>query len=145
MNPADYNILLVDDEQDILEFVGYNLQKEGYNVAKASSGVEAIAKAKKVVPHLILLDVMMPEMDGIDVVKAVKHVRPDIDVIMITGYATIESAVDAMKYGAMDYVQKPFTADELIAFASQALIRRQARIEKERRRRFFVVHIIFDK
>jgi glycine cleavage system H lipoate-binding protein len=81
----------------------------------------------------------MPEMDGIEVTKAAKHLRPDIDVIVITGYATIESAVETMKYGAMDYVQKPFTEDELVAFVNKSLIRRQDRIEKTTKP---VVHLI---
>jgi len=73
----------------------------------------------------------MPGMDGLDVTKAVKHIRPDIDVIMITGYATIQSAVDAMKYGALDHVEKPFTVDELTAFVNKSLIRRLDRIEQQ--------------
>ena len=73
----------------------------------------------------------MPEMDGLEVTKAVKHLRPDIDVIVITGYASIETAVETMKYGAMDYVQKPFTEDELIAFFNKSLIRRKDRIERQ--------------
>lgn len=81
----------------------------------------------------------MPDMDGIEVTKAVKHLRPDVDVIVITGYATIESAVETMKFGAMDYVQKPFTEDELVAFVNKALIRRQDRIERTTKPR---VHLI---
>lgn len=73
----------------------------------------------------------MPEMDGLEVTKAVKHLRPDIDVIVITGYASIETAVETMKFGAMDYVQKPFTEDELIAFFNKSLIKRRDRIERE--------------
>ena len=69
-------------------------------------------------------------MDGLEVVKAVKHMRPDIDVVIITGFATVETAVECMKYGAMDYVQKPFTEDELLAFVKKSLIRRQDRIQK---------------
>jgi glycine cleavage system H lipoate-binding protein len=72
----------------------------------------------------------MPAMDGVDVVKAVKHMRPDIDVIVITGFATVETAVECMKFGATDYVQKPFTEDELLAFVKKTLIRRQDRIAK---------------
>jgi glycine cleavage system H lipoate-binding protein len=75
----------------------------------------------------------MPEMDGIEVVKAAKHLRPDLDILMITGYATIESAVEAMKHGATDYVQKPFTADELVAFVDQTLIRRDDRLQRAMR------------
>ena len=73
----------------------------------------------------------MPGMDGLDVTKGSKHLRPDIDVAIITGYATIESAVDAMKFGAIDYVQKPFTEDELVDFADQLVVRRQDRIERQ--------------
>ena len=73
----------------------------------------------------------MPEMDGLEVTKAVKHLRPDIDVIVITGYASIDTAVETMKYGAMDYVQKPFTEDELTEFFNKSLIRRKDRIERQ--------------
>jgi len=73
----------------------------------------------------------MPGMDGVDLTKAVKHLRPDIDVVMITGYATVESAVETMRFGALDYVQKPFTADELADFTKKCLIRRQDRLEQQ--------------
>jgi glycine cleavage system H lipoate-binding protein len=81
----------------------------------------------------VFTDLKMPGMDGIEVVKGVKHLRPDVDVVVITGYATIESAVQTMQDGAVDYVQKPFTADELVSFARRLLLRRQARIEAQRR------------
>src|SRR3990172_5531906 len=74
----------------------------------------------------------MPGMEGLEVVKAVKHLRPDVDVAVITGYATIESAVETMKHGAVEYVQKPFTEDELTDFARKLLIKRQARLEAHR-------------
>jgi glycine cleavage system H lipoate-binding protein len=70
-------------------------------------------------------------MDGVEVTKAVKHLRPDVDVVLITGYASIESAVETMKHGAMDYVEKPFTADELTELTNKLVIRRQARLEAE--------------
>ena len=72
----------------------------------------------------------MPEMDGLEVTKSVKHLRPDIDVVIITGFATVETAVDCMKFGAMDYVQKPFTEDELLEFVKKLLIKREDRISK---------------
>ena len=71
----------------------------------------------------------MPEMDGVEVTKSVKYLRPDIDVIIITGYATVETAVECMKIGAMDYVQKPFTEDELLDFAKKSLIKRQEKFK----------------
>jgi glycine cleavage system H lipoate-binding protein len=78
-------------------------------------------------------------MGGVEVVKGVKHLRPDIDVAVITGYATIESAVETMRDGAADYVQKPFTAAELVAFVRQLLVKRQARLEAQRLPRVRVV------
>ena len=71
----------------------------------------------------------MPDMDGVEVVKAVKHLRPDVDMVVITGYGTIETAVETMQYGACEYVQKPFTADELAEFVNKLLVKRQARLE----------------
>jgi glycine cleavage system H lipoate-binding protein len=81
----------------------------------------------------VFTDLKMPNMDGTEVVKAVRHLRPDVDVAVITGFGTIESAVATMQYGALDYVQKPFTEDELVAFANRLLLRRQDRLEAQRR------------
>jgi len=72
MKKRDIKILLVDDEPDILEIVGYNLSSEGYQVLTAKNGIDAIAKAKKELPHLIILDVMMPEMDGIEACEKIR-------------------------------------------------------------------------
>lgn len=132
-------ILAVDDEPVILESFRKILVLAGFNVDTVESGKEALGLIRKNEYDFVFTDLKMPEMDGLDVVKAVKHVRPDIDVVMITGYATIDTAVDAMKYGAMDYVQKPFTADELVDFANKLLIRRQDRIEKERKPKLHLV------
>jgi len=74
MENSEYKILLVDDEPDILEFLGYNLTKEGYTIYKASNGKEALKLAPEVKPHLIILDVMMPEMDGIETCKEMKQI-----------------------------------------------------------------------
>jgi glycine cleavage system H lipoate-binding protein len=83
----------------------------------------------------------MPEMDGIEVTKTVKYLRPDIDVVIITGYATVETAVDCMKLGAMDYVQKPFTEDELLDFVQKSLLKRQDRIQKQLKPRVLITHL----
>jgi CheY-like chemotaxis protein len=124
-------ILAVDDEAIVLDSFRKILVLEGYSIDTVETGKEALGLIQKNDYDFVFTDLKMPEMDGLDVVKAVKHLRPDIDVIMITGYATIESAVDSMKYGAMDYVQKPFTEEELINFTNKSLIRRMARIEKQ--------------
>jgi glycine cleavage system H lipoate-binding protein len=78
-------------------------------------------------------------MNGVEVTKAVRHLRPDIDVVVITGYGTIETAVETVQYGAMDYVEKPFTEDELLGFAKTALIKRRDRLEKQARHKIRLV------
>ena len=77
----------------------------------------------------VFTDLKMPIMDGVEVVKAVKHLRPDVDMVVITGYGTIETAVETMQSGACEYVQKPFSADELAAFVNKLLVKRQARLQ----------------
>ncbi len=124
-------ILCVDDEEVILDSFRKILVLDGYSVDTVSSGNEALGLIQMHHYDFVFTDLKMPGMDGIEVTKAVKHMRPDIDVIIITGYATIESAVETMKYGAMDYVQKPFTEDELLDFTKKCLIRRKERIIKE--------------
>ena len=123
-------ILAVDDEEVVLDSFRKILVMAGYSIETVESGPEALGLVKKNDYDFVFTDLKMPDMDGIEVTKAVKHLRPDIDVIVITGYATIESAVETMKYGAMDYVQKPFTEDELADFVNKSLIRRQDRLEK---------------
>ena len=123
-------ILAVDDEEIVLDSFRRILVLAGYSIDTVEKGPEALGLVQKNNYDFVFTDLKMPEMDGIEVTKAAKHLRPDIDVIVITGYATIESAVETMKYGAMDYVQKPFTEDELVAFVNKSLIRRQDRIEK---------------
>lgn len=124
-------ILAVDDEEVILDSFRKILVIDGYSVDTVETGQEALGLIQKHHYDFVFTDLKMPEMDGIDVCKGVKYMRPDIDVIIITGYATIESAVETMKFGAMDYVQKPFTEDELLEMAKKFVIRRQDKICKE--------------
>ena len=121
-------ILAVDDEPVVLDSFRKILVLAGYSVDTVETGPEALALVRRHDYEFVFADLKMPGMDGLDVTKAVRHLRPDIDVAIITGYATVESAVAAMKYGAMDYVQKPFTEDELVSFADQLLIRREDRL-----------------
>jgi CheY-like chemotaxis protein len=124
-------ILAVDDEAIVLDSFRKILVLDGYSVFTVETGQEALGLIQKHDYDFVFTDLKMPGLDGLEVTKAVKHLRPDIDVIMITGYATIESAVEAMKFGALDYVEKPFTEDELTAFVNKSLIRRQERIEQQ--------------
>jgi CheY-like chemotaxis protein len=123
-------ILAVDDEAVILDSFRKILVLAGYSVDTVETGQEALGLVRKNDYDFVFTDLKMPGMDGLDVTKAVKHLRPDIDVAIITGYATIETAVSGMKYGAADYVEKPFTEDELVEFANRLLIRRQDRAER---------------
>ena len=124
-------ILAVDDEAIILDSFRKILVVAGYSIDTVEKGREALGLIRNRDYDFVFTDLKMPEMDGLEVTKAVKHLRPDIDVIVITGYASIETAVETMKYGAMDYVQKPFTEDELIEFFNKCLIRRNDRIERQ--------------
>jgi CheY-like chemotaxis protein len=125
--------LAVDDEAIILDSFRKILVVAGYSIDTVEKGREALGLILKRDYDFVFTDLKMPEMDGLEVTKAVKHLRPDIDVIVITGYASIETAVETMKYGAMDYVQKPFTEDELINFFNKSLIKRRDRLERQMR------------
>jgi FixJ family two-component response regulator/glycine cleavage system H lipoate-binding protein len=124
-------ILAVDDEAVILDSFRKILVVAGYTIETVQSGREALGLVQKNRYDFVFTDLKMPEMDGLDVVKGVKHFSPETDVIVITGFATIETAVDAMKFGALDYVQKPFTEDELVEFTKKCLIRRKDRQGKQ--------------
>ncbi|UAB76170.1 response regulator transcription factor [Mesoflavibacter sp. SCSIO 43206] len=125
MNKKDIKILLVDDEPDILEIVGYNLSAEGYQVITADNGVKAVKKAKKEKPHLIILDVMMPEMDGIEACEAIRKV-PELSstiITFLTARGEDYSQVAGFDAGADDYITKPIKPKVLISKV-KALLRR---------------------
>jgi CheY-like chemotaxis protein/glycine cleavage system H lipoate-binding protein len=132
-------ILAVDDEQVVLDSFRKMLVLGGYSIDTVESGAEAVGLIRKRDYDFVFTDLKMPGMDGVEVTRTVRHLRPDIDVIVITGYATIETAVETVRYGAMDYVQKPFTEDELLAFVKNAVIRRQDRLEREARHKIRLV------
>ncbi len=125
-------ILAVDDEPVVLDSFRKILVLAGFDVDTVESGPEALGLVQRRDYDFVFTDLKMPGMDGAEVVKAVHHLRPDVDVAVITGYGTIESAVDTMQHGAVDYVQKPFTEDELVEFAKKLLVRRQARLDAQR-------------
>jgi CheY-like chemotaxis protein/glycine cleavage system H lipoate-binding protein len=134
-------ILCVDDEPVILDSFRKILVLDGYAVDTVENGKEAVGLIQSHHYDFVFTDLKMPEMDGVEVTKAVKHLRPDIDVVIITGFATVETAVECMKYGAMDYVQKPFTDDELLAFVKKLVIKRQDRIQKQLRPKVHITHL----
>jgi len=118
-------ILLVDDEPDILEFLSYNLKKEGYSVFTASNGEKALDKAKEIIPHLILLDVMMPKMDGITTCEELRKI-PELKnsvIAFLTARSEDYSEIAGFQIGADDYIAKPIRPKVLIA-RIQALLKR---------------------
>jgi two-component system, OmpR family, alkaline phosphatase synthesis response regulator PhoP len=120
-----YKILLVDDEADILEFLGYNLRKEGYDVYTSSNGKDGLAKAIEIIPQLIVLDVMMPEMDGIETCREIRLV-PELKnsiVIFLTARGEDYSQIAGFEAGADDYVTKPVKPRVLVSRV-KALLRR---------------------
>lgn len=131
VNEPKARVLAVDDEAIILDSFRKIIVAEGYSIDTVEKGQEALGLVLKNEYDFVFTDLKMPEMDGLEVTKAVKHLRPDIDVIVITGYASLETAIETMKFGAMDYVQKPFTEDELIEFLNKSLIKRKDRIERQ--------------
>ena len=122
---TQHKILLVDDEPDILEFVGYNLRKEGYSVETASNGKDAIVKAKQFAPNLILLDVMMPEMDGIETCEQIRNLPETAHVLIafLTARSEDYSQLAGFEAGADDYISKPIKIKVLIS-RIKALLRR---------------------
>jgi len=129
---ARARILAVDDEAVILDSFRKILVLAGFSVDTVERGDEALSLLRARDYDFLFTDLKMPEMDGIAVVKAARHLRPDMDVVVITGYGTIESAVETMQFGAVDYVQKPFTEEELVAIVNRLSIKRQARLEAQR-------------
>jgi len=125
MGNEKYKILLVDDEPDVLEFLGYNLKKEGYQVFEAPDGKKAIEMAKEIIPHLIIMDVMMPEIDGIETCAEIKKL-PYLDnsiIIFLTARGEDYSQIAGFEAGADDYVTKPIKPKILISRV-KALLRR---------------------
>ncbi len=125
MNNKNFKILLVDDEPDILEFLTYNLKKEGYQILTATNGKEAITIAKKEIPHLIVLDVMMPDMDGIETCREIREqkVLKEVLIAFLTARAEDYTQIAGFEVGADDYITKPI---KLRVFISRvkALLRR---------------------
>ncbi len=140
-------IQIIDDEPIIHEVLGQLLISEGYEVEPSSSGEEGLEKFSSRPPDLILLDLLMPGMDGIEVLKRIRKIDPLAAIIIITAYASVESAIEAMKIGAFDYVQKPFKNDDLLLTIRRALEHRvlkqeNLRLKDELKKKFSFENII---
>ncbi len=114
-------ILIVDDEESIIEALSGILEDEGFEVFGATSGRQALDRIPEVTPDLVLLDVWLPDLDGLDVLKELKGLYPDLPVIIISGHGTVETAVRATKLGAHDFIEKPLSYDRVILSVRNAL------------------------
>ena len=136
-------ILVVDDEKMIRWSLRTSLEEAGYAVEEAELGGAAIDAASREMPDLVLLDHRLPDRSGIEVLKSLRAMSPDLPVVMITAHASVEGAVAAMKEGAYDYVVKPFEVEELLATVARALeistLRRQVARQREQDLREFGV------
>ena len=123
-------VLLVDDEQDFLEVMGERMENRGLEVATANSAQEALEKIEQEAFDAIILDFMMPEMDGLETIKAIKKSKPELQIILLTGQATLEKGVEAMKLGAMDVMEKPADIEVLAQKIEKAGTEKAIIIEK---------------
>lgn len=133
-------LLLVDDEERFLKTTSKMLSQKGIKVLTARSGEDALAVLKKENIHVVIMDVKMPGMDGIATLKEIKRLFPLVEVIMLTGHGTIESAVEGLKSGATDFLTKPIGIDDLIAKVKEAF-------EKKRRleEKIFMAQSIYER
>lgn len=144
---ADVLIHIIDDEPVIHDVLSHLLTSEGYEVELSSSGEEGLKKHASRAFDLILLDLLMPGMDGIEVLRGIKKIDPKAVIIIITAYASVESAIEAMKIGAYDYIQKPFKHEELLLTIKRALDHKNLqeenlRLRDELKRKFSYGNII---
>jgi two-component system response regulator HydG len=118
---ASKNILLVDDHKPFRDSLAKILEGEGLRVFPANDGEEALDILRNELIHLVLTDLKMPKMDGVELLKVAKTIHPEVEVILITGYGTVDTAVTAMKDGAFDYIQKPFKPREILKLVRKAI------------------------
>jgi two-component system, NtrC family, response regulator PilR len=122
-------ILVIDDEQSMRDFLSIMLKKEGYEVVAAENGEHGLKAIHAEIYDLVITDVKMPKVDGIEVLRTIKEVSPETVVIVITAFATTDTAVQAMKLGAYDYITKPFKVDEIKLIIQKALEKHHLRKE----------------
>ncbi|MSQ79204.1 MAG: response regulator transcription factor [Flavobacteriaceae bacterium] len=132
MENRDFRVLVVDDEPDIIEFIDYNLKREGYHTANAANGIEALAKAKDFKPDIVLLDVMMPRMDGIETCRQLRAM-PEMDnslIVFLTARSEEYSEISGFNAGADDYIAKPIKPRVLLS-RLKAILRRRVRANEQ--------------
>jgi DNA-binding NtrC family response regulator len=124
-------ILLVDDEKDFLDVMSERIEARGMEVTTAESAMKALKQVESGGYDAIILDLMMPGMDGLETLRAIKKKNPDLQVILLTGHATIEKGIEAMKLGAMDFLEKPADLDKLTEIIKKAQARKMIITERK--------------
>ena len=127
------NVLIVDDEEQFLKIFAQRLQERGMKVDTATNGEEAVKLVKSKEFDAIVLDLVMPGMDGIETLKRIKSENPDLQIIMLTGHGTLEKGVEAMKSGAVDFIEKPLFLNKIIGKIAEAKRKRVLIIEKKQK------------
>ncbi|QPJ62680.1 MAG: UDP-3-O-[3-hydroxymyristoyl] N-acetylglucosamine deacetylase [Candidatus Nitronauta litoralis] len=123
-------VLIVDDEKNIVSSLHGILEDEGYRIDTADDGLDALEQVQSDPPDLVLLDIWLPGMDGIEVLKTIKTYHPEIEVLIMSGHGTIDTAVKATKLGAFDFIEKPFSLDQLVQSVDKALKLKQTRVDQ---------------
>jgi DNA-binding NtrC family response regulator len=131
----DIKVMLVDDEPHFVKLLAERLAGRGFTVETAGGGAEAIGKAKDEPYDAIVLDLLMPDMDGLETLKQLKEINPDLQIILLTGHGTIDKSVEAMKLGAVDFVEKPADFKELLEKIKKAKDRRMLLVGKRHEER----------
>ena len=126
------SVLLVDDEEQFLDALSQRLETRGLKVDTVTSGEEALKQVEDQNFDAIIVDLAMPGIDGIETLKRIKEKRPDLEIIILTGHATVKSGIDAMKLGAEDFLEKPVDLNELLAKIGEAKNKRMLVVEKGR-------------
>ncbi len=126
---SQVKVLVVDDETDFLELAAKRFRKRNLDVAVAEDGMEALHYLAKNETDVVILDVKMPKMSGIDTLREIKKRHPQVEVILLTGHGTVESGIQGMSYGAYDYVMKPFDLDDILFRIGKACERRRMMLE----------------
>ena len=123
-------VLLVDDDVEFLNTLSERMRTRGMEVSTSSSGIEALEKVEKEAYDVIILDLMMPGVDGLEALKILKAKRPELQVILLTGHATVEKGIEAMKLGAMDFLEKPVDLSLLTEKIKKAQAKKMLIVEK---------------
>ena len=127
----DFRVMLVDDEVEFLETLVKRLKKRKLEVVAASNGNEALRLMREIPLDVVVLDVKMPDMDGIETLKELKKINPSVEVLMLTGHASVEVAIQGMELGAFDYLMKPMDIDELLYKLQDAYKKKWCREEEK--------------